>query len=529
MTHKPKDMIEIEVTLLSGEGKLLEVHSNTCLKQLRKMLRQAWNCPFITILSDEGGKLDFELPFAWQVSPVRGRISLQAMAQQPIVTCNQNAAVLWCPNNPFLCALGSEYSGNCIDQTGAPYPRPIRQVYAGTHWFLAVKADESMMTWGRRPHILRRDIPHKGKLQDVFSPTEDIVAFLWDEQRLDIWDDRKRAKHPVPLHSWSTVTTVSANMHAVAAILADGRVMAYGVPLGGGILPDLANQRTNRWPAVNLYASRLAFLVTLSNGTAVIWGNLSELGTVLEKTGYGVEHVSSTPYAFAVTWSDGSVTTFGDPERGGDSERVQDRLTSVQMVWSNNAAFAAMTSRSNIVCWGDPKCGGRMETVPAEGVVDIISTYGSFAALTKNGEVRSWGASSLPGQPCLEIPPNVEIVRATSGAFAALHKDGTVTTWGNPEVGGNISLVHNELRAIQWITANSTIFFAGRADHAIVYWGFHTGILTLCCYPAGELGHPKEYTRPDCRKVRGLEASVVWSEGAANLMLEYPPRPGWAG
>ena len=99
-----------------------------------------------------------------------------------------------------------------------------------------------------------------------------------------------------------------------------------------------------------------------------------------------------------------------------------------------------------------------METVPAEGVVDIISTYGSFAALTKNGEVRSWGASSLPGQPCPEIPPNVETIRATSGAFAALHKDGTVTTWGDQSVGGDISLVHNELRAIQWIAANSILF-----------------------------------------------------------------------
>ena len=157
-----------------------------------------------------------------------------------------------------------------------------------------------------------------------------------------------------------------------------------------------------------------------------------------------------------------------------------------------------------------------------------ISTYGSFAALTKNGEVRSWGASSPPGQPCLEVPPNVEIIRATSGAFAALRKDGTVTTWGDPAVGGNISLVRNELRTIQWITANSTTFFAGRADHAIVYWGFHTGILYLCCYSAGELGHPKEYTRPDSRKVWGLDANVVWTGGyQLNVGIPAPPRLGW--
>ena len=195
MTQKPKETVEIEVTLLSGECKLLEVHRNTSPRQLRKTLRQAWSSPFITILGQGGDKLDFELPVAWQVSQVQGRISLQAMAQQPILTCNQNAAVIWCPNNPFLCALGSEYSGNCIDKTGTPYPRPIRQVFAGTHWFLAVKADESMMAWGRRPLILRREIPLKGSLHNVFSPAEDIVAFLWDEQHLDIWDDRRRAEY----------------------------------------------------------------------------------------------------------------------------------------------------------------------------------------------------------------------------------------------------------------------------------------------------------------------------------------------
>ena len=294
---------------------------------------------------------------------MQGRISLQAIAQQPRLACNQNTAVLWCPNNPFLCAIGSEYSGNCIDKTGTPYPRPIRNVFAGTNWFLAVRADESMMTWGQRPHILRREIPRKGSLRDVFSPTEDIVAFLWDGQQLDIWDDRRRAENPVPLHSWSTVTTVKTNERAIAAILANGSVMAYGVPLGGGILPDLVSQSANKWPAVDLYTARYAFLVTLSNGTAIVWGSISEFGTVLEKKGHGVEHVSSTSYAFAVIWSDGSVTTLGDPARGGDSEHVQGLLSSVRMVRSNKSAFAALTSHEKIVCWGDPECGGRIEAV----------------------------------------------------------------------------------------------------------------------------------------------------------------------
>ena len=72
-----------------------------------------------------------------------------------------------------------------------------------------------------------------------------------------------------PLHCWDTVTKVKANEHAIAAILADGRVMAYGVQCEGGTLPNLVNQKTSKLPAVELYAA-YAFLVTLSNGTAII-------------------------------------------------------------------------------------------------------------------------------------------------------------------------------------------------------------------------------------------------------------------
>ena len=385
--QKPKEIVKIEVSLLCGDCKLLEVDKNTNPYQLRKMLRQAWNCPFMTILDQGGNTLDFELPIAWQVSPVQSRICLQAVAQQPILTCNQYAAVLWCPNNPFLCAIGSEYSGNCIDKIGTPYPRPIRQVFAGTNWFLAVRADESMMTWGSsRPQMLRRDIPRKGRLGGVLSPSENIVALLWDEHHLDVWDDRHRVGNPEPLHSWATVATVKANEHAIAAILADGSVMAYGEQCGGGTLPDLVTQNTCKWPAVELYTARYAFLVTLSNGTAIIWGSLRENGplptwpVVVEKPGCSIPDVKSTSYAFAIIWSNGCVTTVGDPDGGGNSDHVQGLLTSVQMVRSNKSAFAAVTSHRNIVCWGNQECGGRMEAIPADGIVDILNTCGSFVS-----------------------------------------------------------------------------------------------------------------------------------------------------
>ena len=53
------------------------------------------------------------------------------------------------------------------------------------------------MTWGHlRPQILRREIPRQGRLQSVLSPTDDIVALLWDESRLDVWAKGRGTQNP---------------------------------------------------------------------------------------------------------------------------------------------------------------------------------------------------------------------------------------------------------------------------------------------------------------------------------------------
>ena len=45
-----------------------------------------------------------------------------------------------------------------------------------------------------------------------------------------------------------------------------------------------------------------------------------------------VQQVQSSGSAFAAILADGSVVTWGDPDYGGDSSEVQDRLKGVQQV-----------------------------------------------------------------------------------------------------------------------------------------------------------------------------------------------------
>ena len=71
---------------------------------------------------------------------------------------------------------------------------------------------------------------------------------------------------------------------AFAAILADGKVVTWGRPDGGGDGSRVKDQLKN------------------------------------------VQQIRGTTGAFAAVLADGTVVTWGDPDHGGDSSRVQDQL-----------------------------------------------------------------------------------------------------------------------------------------------------------------------------------------------------------
>ena len=58
--------------------------------------------------------------------------------------------------------------------------------------------------------------------------------------------------------------------------------------------------------------------------------------------------------AFAAILGDGSVVTWGDADRGGESSSVQDQLQNVHQVQSNDTSFAAILGDGSVVTWGDP-------------------------------------------------------------------------------------------------------------------------------------------------------------------------------
>jgi alpha-tubulin suppressor-like RCC1 family protein len=78
--------------------------------------------------------------------------------------------------------------------------------------------------------------------------------------------------------------------------------------------------------------------------------------------------VFSSAYAFAALRADGSVVTWGEPNYGGDSSSVADKLDGtidVVEVFSNNYSFSALRADGSVVTWGDD-WGGDSSSVATE-------------------------------------------------------------------------------------------------------------------------------------------------------------------
>ena len=62
--------------------------------------------------------------------------------------------------------------------------------------------------------------------------------------------------------------------------------------------------------------------------------------------------IEATEAAFAAILGDGSVVTWGDPDYGGDSSAVRDKLKNVRQVLTAFGTFAALLGDGSVVTWG---------------------------------------------------------------------------------------------------------------------------------------------------------------------------------
>ena len=65
-----------------------------------------------------------------------------------------------------------------------------------------------------------------------------------------------------------------------------------------------------------------------------------------------VDQIACNGHAFAAIKADGTVVSWGYPDRGGDSEAVQSQLNNVLAVAASATGFTALLDNNAIVRWG---------------------------------------------------------------------------------------------------------------------------------------------------------------------------------
>ena len=179
--------------------------------------------------------------------------------------------------------------------------------------------------------------------------------------------------------------------------------------------------------------------------------------------------------AFAALKGNGTVVTWGDQDRGGNSTSVSSQLVNVSQIFSSSRAFAALKGDGTVVTWGLASSGGDSTSVSSSltNVTQIFSTDHSFAALKNDGSVVTWGLGGYGGDSTSVSSQLTGVSKITSSlaAFAALKTDGTVVTWGNPPHGSDSSGVQSSLTGVKQIFSNLYSFAALKHDGTVVTWG----------------------------------------------------------
>ena len=289
------------------------------------------------------------------------------------------------------------------------------------------------------------------------------------------------------------VQQIQATYSAFAALVADGLVVTWGNPGYGGDSSEAQDQLKG---VQQIQATGSALLRSLQMGQS--WLGAIQIMAVTSLKSKINSRVSSRfkqlRRAFAAILADVSLVTWGDPDDGGDSFKIQDQLKGVQQVQATSGAFAAILADGLVVTWGDPDCGGDSSEVrdQLKGVRQVQATYSAFAAILADGLVVTWGNPDYGGDSS-EVQDQlkgVQQVQATSGAFAAILADGLVVTWGDPDYGGDSSEVQDQLKGVQQVQATSSAFAAILADGSLVTWGDPDDggdSSEVCCDPGGRV------------------------------------------
>jgi alpha-tubulin suppressor-like RCC1 family protein len=284
----------------------------------------------------------------------------------------------------------------------------VKMIYATECAFVALLKDETIVAWGKEEFggVLPATIV--GKKVQLITSTDTAFSAILNDGRVITWGDLTAAREIskdfgvkiiIPLH------------HNFLGLLKDGTIIRWGKEYF--ITEKIQNiRKVKKIFSTTAPFTTCAVLAILENERIVAWGDPNYGGVIPIQSINNVKTVKMvavTDGAFAVLFNDGTVVAWGSLEGGGDTEEIQEKLNkNVKMILSTTNAFAALLKDGSVVVWGIRSCGGKLNVMMdqhlRENVKMIFATETAFAALLDDGSVFAWGNKLCGG----EIPDDVK-------------------------------------------------------------------------------------------------------------------------
>ena len=367
----------------------------------------------------------------------------------------------------------------------------VIEVVANTFAFAAIKQDRTAIAWGADEGGGDIEAAERHLLTGVrkIAKTNSAFAAICEEGgRVVTWGKAKDGGDSSAIQPYLTdIEHVYANAVAFVAVNSLGMARAsWGVADAGGTIPTAAAATLEEKSVTAIVSTLYAFAALHSDGTVTTWGwseGGGEVPLATQPLLVDVVAISASANAFAARTASGAVVSWGDAEAGGDASLVAASLATcvASAVAATDYAFAALCADGAVVVWGDAVSGGSSSAAATAlggaSAVEVVGNNQAFAAITAGGFAVAWGLGVYGGDASdaetrlNEIRPIVKVV-PSEYAFAAIGQTGGAVSWGDPQSGGDWTNVAEALASdVVEIVASDAAFAALKADNSVVTWG----------------------------------------------------------
>ena len=298
---------------------------------------------------------------------------------------------------------------------------PVVQMSAGAGFGIALRADGSLVGWGKND-VAQARMPKGlfGVKQVASGITHSLLLLSNGTVKAIGWDNYGQSDVPVGL---SNVVEIAAGDYFSMALKSDGTIVEWGF-LAGGLIPPVG------LTGVQHIATGNAFVLALkTDGSVVCWGS----NTHGECTGPGgpsniVGIAANYQHALAVR-SDGTVTCWGENNYGENN--IPGGLTNVVQVAAGQSHSVALKADGTVVGWGRNFEGEASPLTASNKIASIAAGGTNTYGVDIQGNVIGWGDSTFGQTTTPNFVGDITKIASGKNHVLMLRPDGSLTAWGS--------------------------------------------------------------------------------------------------